>query len=714
MTITAAGARRALVGVVVLCAGIGLFPHVPGSPGLLDEALQARGAGADVAPRGPFVSLPPDKGATTTVADVSGQGNNATLPNRAVWPTWKAAGSSFNGTSAPGLAVSDEIAVMPLGDSLTLGYINDNNPDNEVGGYRRYLWELLQSDGITNVNFVGSLANGIPTIDPDHEGHGGWRVDEIDGAVAGWLAASQPDIILLLAGTNDIIQGYTPALALTRLNALLDKIHTLRPTAKILLANLPGARANPDSIFAAVTPAAVSAFNSGLPAMVSTRAALGWSIVLVDVFGSAGLDRGAASSDYSVDGLHLSLAGYSKVANLWYSALNLGAADAAAPSVPTGVAATTISSARIDLSWTASTDNIGVAGYQVLRNGLAVGSTTGTTFQSTGLVPSTAYAYSVVAYDTASNQSAPSGAASALTASAPQLSGVNSNVAFPAAWNVPVTFTAAATGGAGALQFKFLTYLVGRRVGGRPGLRIQQSVHVVPAARSERGAGVGPRRRVVFGLRRLEVVRHVQRRLRPREAHGARRERRISCVGVDADYVDGISRGRRRAGVQVPALQLHRQRLVGSARLEHEQPGDLDAGRREPRLARPSGLGENCRIERGVRGLAPERLLFRDRPPGDLAHTESDTDRAEGRRHRHVDGDRSGRRPLGVPVHRLRRHVMEGVEGILHRQHLLLVPAGGDVRPAGLGTGRWFGGVLGDVSVHRLFRREPLNASKIL
>jgi lysophospholipase L1-like esterase len=458
MTITAAGARRALVGVVALCAGLGLFPPVPGSPGLLDEALQAREAAADVAPRGPFVSLPPDKGAATTVADVSGHGNNATLPNRPVWPTGKAAGSSFDGTSAPGPAVSDEIAVMPLGDSLTHGYINNNNPDNEVGGYRRYLWELLQSDGITNVNFVGSLANGIPTIDPDHEGHGGWTVSDIDGAVQGWLAASQPDIILLLAGTNDIIQGATPATALTRLNALLDKIHTLRPTAKILLANLPGARANPDSIFAPVTPAAVSAFNSGLPAMVSTRVALGWSIELVDVFGSAGLDRGAASSDYSVDGLHLSLAGYSKFANLWYSALNLGAADAAAPSVPTGVAATTISSARIDLSWTASTDNIGVAGYQVLRNGLAVGSTTGTTFQSTGLVPSTAYAYSVVAYDAANNQSAPSGAASALTASAPQLSGVNSNVAFPAAWNVPVTFTAAATGGAGALQFKFLTY----------------------------------------------------------------------------------------------------------------------------------------------------------------------------------------------------------------------------------------------------------------
>ena len=237
-----------------------------------------------------------------------------------------------NTASSPASSVVfDNIAIMPLGDSLTYGFVNDGNADNEAGGYRRYLWEKLRTDGITNVNFVGSLANGISTIDRDHEGHGGWRIDDMEAAVGGWLTASQPDIILLFAGANDIIQGYTPSLALSRMGLLLDKIHTFRPTARVLVANQHGARANPDSTFSNVTPAAISAFNGGLASLVSNRAGLGWNIALIDAFGSAGLDRSAGSADYSIDGLHLSLAGYSKLASLWYSALDFSAADVAAP-----------------------------------------------------------------------------------------------------------------------------------------------------------------------------------------------------------------------------------------------------------------------------------------------------------------------------------------------------------------------------------------------
>jgi chitodextrinase/lysophospholipase L1-like esterase len=349
------------------------------------------------------------------------------------------------------------IAIMPLGDSLTYGFINDGNSDNEIGGYRRYLWERLRGDGITNVDFVGSLANGIPTIDRDHEGHGGWRIDDLEAAVGGWLNASQPDIVLLLAGANDIIQGYGPSLALSRMGLLLDKIHTFRPAAKVIVANLPGGRANADSMFSNVTPAAVSAFNGGLPSLVNARAGQGWNIVLIDAFGSAGLDRSAASPDYSIDGMHLSLAGYSKLASLWYSALNLGAADAAAPSVPNGLTGVGVSASQINLSWGASTDDVGVTGYQVFRNGVALATTASTMYQDTGLAPSTTYSYTVLAYDAANNQSAQSAAALAATLSAPRITALSWNAAFPAAWNVPITFTAIGTGGA-ALEFKFLSY----------------------------------------------------------------------------------------------------------------------------------------------------------------------------------------------------------------------------------------------------------------
>jgi lysophospholipase L1-like esterase/chitodextrinase len=429
MIIVAARARRALAGLVGFCAALGGVPlaafnmarslsvvltMVTMAP-MAIVAVHAREARDEAPPAGPL-SFP------------------LTMP-----------------------AALDGVAVMPLGDSLTYGFISANSPNNDDGGYRRYLWEKLLANGITNVNFVGSLATGIAGIDRDHEGHGGMRVDEIDAAAAGWLANAPPDIILLQSGTNDLQQGSTPALVLSRLAHLLDSLHALRPSARILLANLSGPRANPDPLFATVTPQNVADVNNGIPSLVSTRVALGWNIALVDVFGSAGFDRSSTSSDYSDDGMHMSLAGYSKFANLWFEALYPGGADTTAPSPPTGLSAATISSSQINLTWTASTDNVGVTSYQIYRNGVSIATTGGTTYQSTGLAASTAYAYTVAAYDAANNQSAQSSPAGATTSSAPRLTSFQSNVAFPVSWNVPITFTATAAGGTG-LQYKFLMY----------------------------------------------------------------------------------------------------------------------------------------------------------------------------------------------------------------------------------------------------------------
>ena len=89
--------------------------------------------------------------------------------------------------------------------------------------------------------------------------------------------------------------------------------------------------------------------------------------------------------------------------------------DTEAPSIPTGLAATAVSSSRIDLSWNPSSDNIGVAGYIVYRNGTRIATTPGLTYQSGGLTPSTSYTYRVAAYDAAGNVSAQSIAATKST-----------------------------------------------------------------------------------------------------------------------------------------------------------------------------------------------------------------------------------------------------------------------------------------------------------
>ncbi|HTF25958.1 MAG TPA: Ig-like domain-containing protein [Candidatus Limnocylindria bacterium] len=101
-------------------------------------------------------------------------------------------------------------------------------------------------------------------------------------------------------------------------------------------------------------------------------------------------------------------------------------ADTTAPTVPTGLTATAISSSQINLSWTASTDNVGVTGYNVYRGGIKIGTAPDTSYQDSGLSASTSYTYSAAAFDVAGNTSAQSTGASATTQTASSGGGIPS------------------------------------------------------------------------------------------------------------------------------------------------------------------------------------------------------------------------------------------------------------------------------------------------
>jgi hypothetical protein len=79
--------------------------------------------------------------------------------------------------------------------------------------------------------------------------------------------------------------------------------------------------------------------------------------------------------------------------------------DTQAPSTPTNFAASGITNTSANLSWTASTDNVGVTGYEIRVNGVLNGSPAGTTYSLTGLTASTTYSVSVTAKDAAGNPS---------------------------------------------------------------------------------------------------------------------------------------------------------------------------------------------------------------------------------------------------------------------------------------------------------------------
>lgn len=89
--------------------------------------------------------------------------------------------------------------------------------------------------------------------------------------------------------------------------------------------------------------------------------------------------------------------------------------DNTAPSVPADLNATAVSTSQINLSWTASTDNASVAGYQVFRDGLFIATSTATTYSDIGLTPDTLYSYTVTAFDPSINISAQSAPASDTT-----------------------------------------------------------------------------------------------------------------------------------------------------------------------------------------------------------------------------------------------------------------------------------------------------------
>ena len=133
-----------------------------------------------------------------------------------------------------------------------------------------------------------------------------------------------------------------------------------------------------------------------------------------------------ASTPYSyrvraIDGAG-NTSGYSNVS----SASTPAAPDTTAPTAPTNLSATPVSSSSINLSWTASTDNVGVTGYQVHRcqgatctNYAQVGTASGTTYADGSLAAATTYRYQVRATDAAGNLSTFSTVVNATTQAGP-------------------------------------------------------------------------------------------------------------------------------------------------------------------------------------------------------------------------------------------------------------------------------------------------------
>ncbi|MGX6606742.1 ricin-type beta-trefoil lectin domain protein [Micromonosporaceae bacterium Da 78-11] len=208
-----------------------------------------------------------------------------------------AAGLTISGGTPAHAESNGGVRIMPLGDSITDGY-------TVAGAYRTGLWQRAANAGRA-VDFVGSGFNGPASLgDHDHEGHSGWRIDELDSNITGWLRTSNPRTILLHIGTNDIGQNRDVANAPGRLSTLIDHIRVLAPNVELFVAQLiPTSNAGNE--------AKTQTFNAALPGIVAQKGPL---THLVDM-------HSALTTADLADGLHPNTGGYDKMAARWFSAL---------------------------------------------------------------------------------------------------------------------------------------------------------------------------------------------------------------------------------------------------------------------------------------------------------------------------------------------------------------------------------------------------------
>jgi acyl-CoA thioesterase I len=199
--------------------------------------------------------------------------------------------------------------IMPLGDSITQGNADYNS-------YRRPLWKLLQNDYF-GVDFVGSMKTQVedlpppnPDFDLDHEGHWGWRTDQVLNDIDAWAAAARPDIALVHLGTNDLGQGRSVTGTVDNISALITRLRTANPNITILLAKpipcVPGSYCQ---------STAHAQFGVKLAALATARNSAQSRVLLIDM--TVGFNP---QTDLH-DGLHPNISGEQKMAERWFAAL---------------------------------------------------------------------------------------------------------------------------------------------------------------------------------------------------------------------------------------------------------------------------------------------------------------------------------------------------------------------------------------------------------
>ena len=224
---------------------------------------------------------------------------------------------SNNGPPSAGLQI------LPLGDSITQG-------DRQRQSYRYRLWQALVSGGYT-FDLIGSMSSnfgGNPSFpalsgtsfDSDHEGHWGWRADEIVPRLRRKLAGYTPDLVLLHLGTNDLFAGHAAGLPVDQV--VSETLDDLQQIIAVLRSDNPRVAVLAALLFPSDFPsnAFIDAFNRALPPRAAVWNSPDSPVTIVDQ--NSGVDPDPTSPEsHSHDGVHPNQRGEALMAERWMAAI---------------------------------------------------------------------------------------------------------------------------------------------------------------------------------------------------------------------------------------------------------------------------------------------------------------------------------------------------------------------------------------------------------
>jgi len=207
--------------------------------------------------------------------------------------------------------------IMPVGNSITFDcWTNDTRSIGEKASYRFVLWDSLRTNNY-DFDFTGSQSSGFDIFpDYQHEGHPGWRDDQIATNIYAWLQEKpNTNIILLHIGTNEVDTSSAD------IRNILDEVdrfeYSYNKDVWVILAKIIN-RVPYNSV--------TTFFNANIEKMAKRRISNGDKIIIVDMENGAGLNYNICTEPPFDKGdfyneLHPNPSGYKKMASVWYNAL---------------------------------------------------------------------------------------------------------------------------------------------------------------------------------------------------------------------------------------------------------------------------------------------------------------------------------------------------------------------------------------------------------